>query len=190
MLGMLDITDAIAVADPCYFDEDGFDASLGVWLDAVPGCWYADAVLSDEGQWGGRVSELRAWHHEADPFCADRFTSWSVPAPEGWLGVDSGQMMAIASDAIADWRDEEFDLVGRPATALLNPQHAGQLSYNGACLATLEQHAGILSRKAVVSSTGYGDGVYPIFVRKNDEGKVKSFTVAFILPTEVEEAVR
>ena len=52
-------------------------------------------------------------------------------------------------------------------------------SYNGACHATTQEpnfgqlnyrmgHAGA----GVVFGSGYGDGVYPVYVRKNDEGRI------------------
>lgn len=38
----------------------------------------------------------------------------------------------------------------------------------------------------VVVSTGYGDGVYPVFAEFNDEGRVASITAEFIGPDEEE----
>lgn len=40
----------------------------------------------------------------------------------------------------------------------------------------------------VVVSTGYGDGVYPVFAEFNREGRIASVTVEFIDPTEDESA--
>ena len=36
----------------------------------------------------------------------------------------------------------------------------------------------------VVVSTGYGDGVYPVYAEFNDEGRIAAVTVEFIEPDE------
>jgi hypothetical protein len=39
----------------------------------------------------------------------------------------------------------------------------------------------------VVVSTGYGDGVYPVYAEFNDEGRIVAVTVEFIEPDEARE---
>lgn len=39
----------------------------------------------------------------------------------------------------------------------------------------------------IVVSTGYGDGVYPVYAEINDEGRIAAVTVEFIDPGESEE---
>lgn len=42
--------------------------------------------------------------------------------------------------------------------------------------------------KAVVVSSGYGDGSYPVFVRKNKEGRIAEVKIVFIDEFEEDEA--
>lgn len=43
-----------------------------------------------------------------------------------------------------------------------------------------KQIAGIVDNKGYVSSSGYGDGEYPLFVFRNDEGKIIAMKIEFI----------
>ncbi len=59
------------------------------------------------------------------------------------------------------------------------PAPSGQFSYRGACEATLtpEGHGQLLYQKghpgvAVAFSTAYGDGVYPVFARRDADGAI------------------
>ena len=41
----------------------------------------------------------------------------------------------------------------------------------------------------VCTSTGYGDGCYPVFVRKNNEGRVAEIRVVFIDSEDIEDEI-
>ena len=107
----------------------------------------------------------------------------------GYVGVDSGQMMLadpcyVDGDSFVDDRENGFD-IGE------NREGPFPLSYEGACNASMSKdkagelsfHAGHTGA-AVVCSTGFGDGVYPVYVEYSDEGewgtRVKSMTIEFI----------
>lgn len=86
----------------------------------------------------------------------------------GRCGVDSGQLMIIDPCYLSDWVDNDCDdKVGKSS-----------MSYAGACKATLsEDMYGQLHNKigidlAVAFSSGYGDGLYPVYARKNEDGRV------------------
>ncbi len=58
-------------------------------------------------------------------------------------------------------------------------------SYNGACQTTLASGSGELIGKngiplGVVTNTGYGDGVYPVYIKTNAEGRVVELSIVFI----------
>lgn len=91
----------------------------------------------------------------------------------GSVGVDSGQLMIvdpcyIKSDFEVDYDQETIDAIqaGSPAEVPLN--------YNGACAVTLgEDSAGsMMHGLAVAFSSGYGDGVYPVYATYNSDGRV------------------
>ena len=77
----------------------------------------------------------------------------------GFVAVDSGQIMITDPGYVGGFGKEGFGEAG-----------VGHFSYGGACATTLtEEQAGQLNFTAghggvaVVSSTGYGDGLYPVY---------------------------
>lgn len=92
----------------------------------------------------------------------------------GSFGVDSGQAMVGDPCYLDDWSTDD----GKD----WNPDgHAGEYSYQGACNATLsDKQAGVLGfSSAVVFATGYGDGIYPVYVLKNSEGRIVKVLIDF-----------
>ena len=82
----------------------------------------------------------------------------------GFFGVDSGQVMIGDPGYLHDWQDNE-----------IGDEGYGHYSWAGACATTLTaERGGTLVNKigaelAVVSSTGIGDGVYPVVANISDE---------------------
>lgn len=66
-------------------------------------------------------------------------------------------------------------------------------SYNACCKKTLAENFGQLNYEmghagvGVVSSTGYGDGFYPVYAEVGTDGRVKSITIDFIDEDEEDE---
>lgn len=95
----------------------------------------------------------------------------------GHFAVDSGQAMVGDPCYLDEWqpwndRVDDFDE---------HKNKKGEYSYLGACNATLGQGYGQLGvGSAVVFSTGYGDGVYPVYAQFNEEGRVAKIVIDFI----------
>ena len=95
----------------------------------------------------------------------------------GSFAVDSGQAMVGDPCYLDDWKDwnseeESFDD---------HVNNVGQYGYLGACNATLTNGHGVLGMgNGVVFSTGYGDGVYPVYAEINDEGRVVKVVIEFL----------
>jgi len=91
----------------------------------------------------------------------------------GSFGVDSGQAMVGDPAYLDDWdtnKNEDWDLEGK----------FGQYSYQGASATTLKDNYGELGTgTAVVFSTGWGDGLYPVYAKLNDEGRVSMIVIDF-----------
>jgi hypothetical protein len=91
----------------------------------------------------------------------------------GSFAVDSGQAMIGDPCYLDNWdtnKNDEWNLEGKK----------GNYSYHGASAVTLEDSFGQLgTADAVVFSTGYGDGLYPVYVKLNDEGRVSMVVVDF-----------
>jgi hypothetical protein len=86
----------------------------------------------------------------------------------GECGVDSGQLMVTDPCYLESWVANEYeDGIGE-----------SNYSYAGACKATLsEKNAGQLHNShgmsiGVAFSSGYGDGVYPVFAKKDKHGRI------------------
>ena len=95
----------------------------------------------------------------------------------GHIAVDSGQAMVgdpCYLDEWEPWNDntEKFEE---------HPKHAGKYSYLGACNATIDKGYGQLGyASGVVFSTGYGDGLYPVYAEINDDGRVARVVIEFV----------
>jgi hypothetical protein len=98
----------------------------------------------------------------------------------GYVAVDSGQILITDPGYLNGWGKEGFGEAG-----------VSHYSYGGACSTTLtDKQAGQLNFAAghagagVVSSTGYGDGMYPVYAHfEETEGwgkRVARLEIVFI----------
>jgi hypothetical protein len=91
----------------------------------------------------------------------------------GHFAVDSGQAMVGDPCYLDDWdtnKNEEWNLDGKQ----------GQYSYHGASATTLANSYGELGNgTAVVFNTGYGDGLYPVYVILNGDDRVSKVIIDF-----------
>ena len=121
----------------------------------------------------------------------------------GHVCVDSGQIMVVDPCYVKGWKDgdafpginlsrqdERGDIEERSA-AYLAGKYTPQNDYESACLATMsEQRAGPCfgdtpqQASAVATSSGFGDGTYPVYIQYSAEGawgkRVAALTVVFI----------
>ena len=94
----------------------------------------------------------------------------------GSFTVDSGQAMVGDPCYLDDWKPwdsekEEFDQ---------HPKHKGEYGYLGACNATLTEGYGDLALgTGVVFTTGYGDGIYPVYAKFNEDGRITKIVIDF-----------
>ena len=91
----------------------------------------------------------------------------------GYFTVDSGQAMVGDPCYLDDWdtnKNEEWNIEGK----------AGDYSYHGASATTIANSYGELGHaKAVVFNTGYGDGMYPVYVELNGDNRVSKIILDF-----------
>ena len=92
----------------------------------------------------------------------------------GSFAVDSGQAIIGDPCYLDDWQDwkdgEPFD----------HEKHKGEYGYLGACGVTLDEGFGELgTASAVAFTTGYGDGLYPVYAQINGEGRIVRIVVEF-----------
>ena len=91
----------------------------------------------------------------------------------GHFAVDSGQAIVGDPCYLDNWdtnKNDEWELEGK----------IGNYSYQGASATTLANNFGQLGfADAVVFSTGYGDGLYPVYVQMNEDGRVSKVVIDF-----------
>jgi len=182
---IFEITSGKAVlSDPCY--------ELGTWCQGVidnvkNGKWVAILEQSDEGAWGTRNSILMSLNVEAmknnPKLEMQLMSSGELLSFDG--GVDSGQ---FGHFDFANYRKDE--------TAVDLPKvwddewesQEGDKFYRACCFQTLEKEDsfGVLPF-GCVSSSGYGDGSYPTYGIKDENGEYVGFMTIFIGDEDEEE---
>ena len=83
----------------------------------------------------------------------------------GHCGVDSGQILLI--DPCYVYKDD-FTGGDTPTGG----------DYDECCRITISEGAG-QTQLGVVTSSGYGDGVYPVYAQKDGNGRIKQVTITF-----------
>ena len=151
-LGYFKVTDKIIVTDPCY-DYD----HLGTLIldNALSGKYIASAEVINNC-----ISTLAISHHN---FKNDILESESV----GYIAVDSGQAGFFDLDF---FRKNQGGEVGDLNTF-----------YGLACAITLSpKQAGVIKKRGVVSSSGFGDGCYDVYISRDEYGKIVAASLFFI----------
>lgn len=165
----INLGDEVVVSDPCY--------EIPTWCQAIvrnvlPGNYRTTVVKSDKGDWGTRCSHLIAIHE--DHCHQDEKFQWKhYPAV---IGVDSGQAGIFSMDSYRK-DDHPFDTQGYDFGANWDTQD-GDKWYRQMCGRTLDTEQWGLYDKGVVSSSGYGDGSYTLFVAMKNK-KVIGFVIDF-----------
>jgi hypothetical protein len=101
----------------------------------------------------------------------------------GEFAVDSGQAIVGDPCYLEDWKpwNSEVDNFEDHVNKV------GEYGYLGACNATLGKGFGQLGTSAVAFSTGYGDGLYPVYAHITDDGRVGMVVIDFTGEYEVED---
>lgn len=159
------------VSDPCY-DEDTWCSGM-IPLEQEE--WTAWAILSDEDDWGTRVAQLVLRSDGSAPAFWER--GWGEDQKID-VGVDSGQagFFDVASFKKDSTVPKEFD----GCEEYGNNGEPGDHWYDMCCNVTNdgEVHAGIIP-DGVVSSSGFGDGGYRCY-KKKEKGGAITIRIVFI----------
>lgn len=156
VIGKVVFGDKVVVSDPCY--DIATVPSGGIILKSAPGEWNVKVGYGKDG----RVSSLVA-------------TKRGKSAGLGRLhevaraGVDSGQMSIVDYDTYPKGED----------TGDFNDLSS---FYGEVCALTLAKpQCGItVNGKAAVSSSGYGDGEYPVKAKFNAAGEAVHISIQFL----------
>lgn len=158
-VGTFEITSGrLHVTDPCYED---YDTELAATLPAVNGEWNAHIMLVKS--MGTRVAKL---HARADSYSSGApYSSYELLNQH--IGVDSGQAGIYDYKKFVENVGGEYD---EPDTF-----------YGKVCKTTLDENfAGTIDGFGVTSRSGYGDGGYECYVKRNSNGEVYEVMIDFI----------
>jgi hypothetical protein len=154
----------LIISDPCYPMDEEHLGAMSIVLNTKNGEWEAYVTYNEEG----RVAELVIYHEDLEPEILGTYES-----PENF--VDSGQMGIFDYDAYPDCDlGQEQGEYGEPGF------------YDDCCEAS-DGDAGIVRGTGVISSSGYGDGVYSAYVTRSTDGYARCVSVVFIDSDEDEE---
>ena len=102
----------------------------------------------------------------------------------GEFSVDSGQAIVGDPCYLEDWKAWDSGAVNFEE----HKNKAGEYGFLGACEATIGKGFGQLGgASAVAFSTGYGDGLYPVYAHMNEDGRVGLIVIDFTGEYDVSE---
>lgn len=160
-LGTFKVTEnEIVVADPSY---DFGDFGTLILQDVLEGKYFANVTTAKN-----LTISLNIFHSDYKKNLEKNFS------PYGEITVDSGQA------GFFDKNNFEKNSGG----------NFGDINsfYGLACAITMSpKQAGVMKKFGVVSSSGFGDGFYKVFVSRNDDRKIISAKILFISEKELEE---
>jgi hypothetical protein len=152
--GYIELSGKVVVTDPCY--------NRNVWcmvkdIAVKPGMYAAYIVKSDEQDFGVRVACIMVVHESY----ADLLRTEWEPLHNN-VGVDSGQC-GIFDDTVYPAEDDAPGSYDDESTF-----------YGECCQLTLSDESGgvMKNRKGVVSSSGFGDGVYELLCQYHEGERV------------------
>ena len=159
----------VYVTDPCYSVPTWCQTKL---TNVLPGEWIVSMIYDEKGG-SNRNAELYLIHKDHQSSRGLMF-DWF-----GDFGVDSGQ--AGVFDA-ASYRDDAYAAgITTPEVDFVLPGHdlEGDAWYEKMCKFTLANDGWGAYAAGAVSSSGYGDGMYPVYGAEVD-GKVVALQLVFI----------
>jgi len=159
------------VSDPCYTPDTWCQTKLD---NVLPGLYNVEVDRHDEGTgWGVRVSSITVIHKDYEDT-----DDWEQHSE---CGVDSGQCGVFC---MTSYRNDEMS-VGITTPTLDNPfvlpynDKGGDMWYEKMCHFTLCEPQWGLYDTGVVSSSGIGDGLYPLDVMMDGE-KIVGMRITYL----------
>ena len=157
----------VRVSDPCYDNDVWCKTNLS---NVLPGRYKVDVEQSDEGSWGVRNSILQVVHEDY----VGKNLIWEGHSE---IGVDSGQAGIFCESS---YRKDDVEISTPNIKFDIDFHKEGDKWYEKMCKFTLEgKHWGSYET-GVVSSSGYGDGGYPLDIVRDNSGNIVGMKITFI----------
>jgi hypothetical protein len=152
-MNQITLSENVMVSDPCYTPDTWCQTKLN---NVLPGLYNVDVQKSDEGDWGIRVSSITVIHKD--------YTDTDDWEQHSECGVDSGQCGVFCMTSYRN--DELSEGITSPESDFVLPYNdtEGDKWYEKMCMFTLSKDSWGVYDTGVVSSSGIGDGQYPLDV--------------------------
>ena len=165
----IQLTEEVMVSDPCYTVGTWCQTKLG---NVLPGKYNWSVGYTDEGSWGTRVANVMVLHESYDD---DDSIDWEDHSE---VGVDSGQCGIFSMTSYRN--DEIAEGITTPPTDFDLPfDEEGDKWYEKMCKFTLSKDQYGKYDTGVVTSSGLGDGMYPVEVAY-DNDKVIGIRITYL----------
>ena len=173
-MNQITLSENVMVSDPCYSPDTWCQTKLD---NVLPGLYNVEVDRHDEGTgWGVRVSGITILH---ESITDDGISlEWEDHSE---CGVDSGQCGIFC---MTSYRNDEMS-VGITTPPLDNPfvlpynDKGGDMWYEKMCQFTLGKEQFGLYDTGVVTSSGIGDGLYPMDVMM-DGDKIVGIRITYL----------
>lgn len=167
------LSDRVRVSDPCYKDDVWCKTML---TDVLPGEYEVTVERTDDVSWGNRISQLQVVHKDYK----HKNLMWDVHSE---IGVDSGQAGIFCEST---YRNDTVEIETPESNFHTVFEGAGEKWYEKMCKLTLSGQGWGSYETGVVTSSGYGDGGYPLEIVKEDD-KVVGMRITYIFPDDEED---
>lgn len=173
----INLSENVRVSDPCYTDDVCCKTQL---KNVLPGIYNYDVSSKDLGDWGNRVSSITLIHENHN---ANDSLMWEYHSD---IGVDSGQAGIFCESS---YRNNEV------AAGITTPDidfpfddgGPGEAWYVKMCKFTLSCDGFGAYDTGVVSSSGIGDGSYPLYVVYDENDKIIAMQIDYLPEDEEDE---
>jgi hypothetical protein len=155
-MNQITLSENVMVSDPCYTPDTWCQTKLN---NVLPGKYNVEVDRHDEGTgWGTRVSSITVIHEDYNDT-----DDWEQHSE---CGVDSGQCGVFCMTSYRN--DEMSEGITTPESDFSLGQYrkddGGEKWYEKMCRFTLSENQWGLYDTGVVTSSGIGDGLYPMDV--------------------------
>jgi hypothetical protein len=152
----------VRVSDPCYTDDVWCKTQL---TNVLPGAYNWSVSFNDTSGWGHRVSGITLIHESFDD---DDSIEWQYHSE---IGVDSGQAGIFCETSYRN--DEVASGITTPDVDFGMPDGGeGEKWYTKMCKFTLSEDSYGAYDTGLVSSSGIGDGQYPLYVAYDKDNNI------------------
>ena len=172
-MNQITLSENVMVSDPCYTPDTWCQTKL---TNVLPGRYNVEVEKSDQGDWGTRVSGITILHESITDDGVS--LEWEDHSE---CGVDSGQCGIFCMTSYRN--DEMSESITTPDVNFnlgdYRKDDGGEKWYEKMCRFTLSKDQFGLYDTGVVSSSGIGDGLYPLEVMMDKE-KIVGMRITYL----------